>query len=193
MVVLWRSERFGICFDWQWSSAPVVQDIVITVSRDIPRHLINLHHHTISYDKIINLHHHLRILGLHFLDQSVQSDDIRVLHPQDDSGVSYKLLRNPEKVFFFFKGSNINSRCLDVHCQCSNRYSLALIPNVQMFRCWIPNVQMFSLPAAWPPATSSRVWLWRGENSLQVIIVDIVVNIIVVIIYLSSLLSFYKC
>jgi len=54
-----------------------------------------------------------RILGLHFLDQSVQSDDIRVLHPQDDSG-------------------------------------------------------MFSLPAAWPPATSSRVWLWRGENSLQV-------------------------
>ena len=44
---------------------------------------------------------------------------------------------------------------------------------------------MFSLPAAWPPATSSRVWLWRGENSLQVIIVDIVVNIIVVIIYIA--------
>ena len=63
------------------------------------------------------------------------------------------------------------------------------MPNVKRFRCLIPNVQMFSLPAAWPPATSSRVWLWRGENSLQVIIVDIVVNIIVVIIYLS----FYKC
>ena len=134
-----------------------------------------------------------RILGLHFLDQSVQSDDIRVLHPQDDSGVSYKLRRNHEQVFFFFKGSNINSRCLDVHCQCSSRYSLALIPNVQMFRSWILDVQMFSLPAAWPPATSSRVWLWRGESSLQVIIVDIVVNIIVVIVYLSSLLSFYKC
>ena len=39
---------------------------------------------------MINLHHHLRILGLHFLDQSVQSDDIRVLHPQDDTGVSSK-------------------------------------------------------------------------------------------------------
>ena len=48
---------------------------------------------------------------------------------------------------------------------------------------------MFSLPAAWPPATSSRVWLWRGENSLQVIIVDIVVNIIVVIIVVIVHLS----
>jgi len=54
-----------------------------------------------------------RILGLHFLDQSVQSDDIRILHPQDDAG-------------------------------------------------------MYSLPAAFPPATSSRIWMWQGEDSLQV-------------------------
>jgi len=54
-----------------------------------------------------------RILGLHFLDQSVQSDDIRILRPQDDAG-------------------------------------------------------MYSLPAAFPPATSSRIWMWQGEDSLQV-------------------------
>ena len=28
-----------------------------------------------------------RILGLHFLDQSVQSDDIRIQQPQNDAGV----------------------------------------------------------------------------------------------------------
>jgi len=54
-----------------------------------------------------------RILGLHFLDQSVQSDDIRIQQPQNDAG-------------------------------------------------------MYSLPAAFPPATSSRIWLWQGEDSLQV-------------------------
>ena len=69
----------------------------------------------------------------------------------------------------------LNSGCSDVQPA-----------NVQMFKCLILDVQMFSLPAAWPPATSSRVWLWRGENSLQVIIVDIVDNIIDVISYLLS-------
>ena len=63
----------------------------------------------IWYDHMINLHHHLRILGLHFLDQSVQSDDIRVLHPQDDSGVSYKFAVKSwtSSSIFFFESSNI--------------------------------------------------------------------------------------
>ena len=29
-----------------------------------------------------------RILGLHFLDQTIQTDDIRILEPQDQTGVS---------------------------------------------------------------------------------------------------------
>ena len=41
----------------------------------------------------------------------------------------------------------------------------------KMFRCKIfrcKMLQMYSLPAAFPPATSSRVWMWQGEDSLQV-------------------------
>ena len=36
---------------------------------------------------IVKLKIPIRILGLHFLDQSVQSDDIRIQQPQNDAGV----------------------------------------------------------------------------------------------------------
>ena len=168
---------------WYWSTAPVVQDIVIISSRDIPA--IWLYDMTWPYDKSSSspqdswtpLPRPKRSVRRH---QGAPSSG----RYRGELQICCEILNK----FFFFKGSNVNSPCLDVHWKCSNRYSLAWIPNVQMFRSWILDVQMFSLPAAWPPASSSRVWLWRGENSLQVL-VDIVVNIIVVIIVVTVDLS----
>ena len=93
-----------------------------------------------------------RILGLHFLDQSVQSDDIRILRPQDDAGVSSEsnlVDKISSRIFFessFLSKSALGYRGLPLTIKVSD---------VQPPLFWISSINFFSdvqPPRCLPPS-----------------------------------------